>query len=805
MALEFAHPWFGLAACALVIPVVGLGLWRRRPTPILLALAAVLFLAAASGPLLAVDSSDVLHGVVLDVSDSMASRHAEVESQVGRDMAAVAMPPGHRALRLQLSDAVRDQGQPRGGPTRLERLADALSRQGMNGELVLYTDGRGSLADLAGALDPRRVILVPVAPPARPDAAVLGLRAPSVVAQGVAVTLSADVACDVDAEVPWKLFAGPNEVAAGTARLVANQPAAISTVTIAGEPGQRKFRVQLNLVADREPRNDSAECTLVVGGKRVVVFARDAAVPAQSDALLAMLSADPRNDVRVTGGLPVGAGQLDGVDLLVIHELSLAGSGADASQLAALADWVGAGGSLLMCGADGAFAPGGYRGTAVEDVMPVKFRPDDTPARHVLLLLDTSASMEERTSGGSRKLDLLQAAATRFARSLQPDDNLAVVGFAAGLARGPAFAPVRNTNVHQAAIDALRPGGQTLIRQSLAAALEALAPFTGNAAAPARLMLVTDGEEGEAVTAQPWQQLAARVAQLGVRLDIVLTDAAAPAWLPLLVQSTSRPDVHVVAVGSGGFDDLLRAMDESMAAFDRTLVMREPLHVAGLEAPLPVLVRTSLRKDDRVMLDAAVAKAGGGEHPLLSRRQLVGRTAAICTAGAGDQAQADFWAQGRWQVMVQDALQWLLETAGRPNLILSPTGAGAELVWVGPGDAPIGDLTTAENLNLPRVAEGRWLLEPLPDVPVIAVRDGSRELQRIALPRLPAAELRRTGNDPVFFAQAEAAGFRVMSTLSSWQPRRFDQPDSRPLALDWLLAALATALLLAGYALRSRA
>ncbi|MBK9975571.1 MAG: VWA domain-containing protein [Planctomycetes bacterium] len=804
MALEFVHPWFGLAAVALLLPTLGLGLWRRRLAPLLFGLAGVLLLAAAAGPQLGVESSDVLHAIVLDVSDSVASRQSQLQAQAGADIKSVDLPPGHSLLQLQLSDAVRDAGQPRGGPTHLQRLADALSRPGMNGELVLYTDGRARPQDLALALDPRRVILVPITPPAHPDAAILALRAPSMVAAGVVVTLSADIACDIDAEVKWKFLRGESEIASGTRLLAANQPVTVSTALIPANAGLQWYRIQLDLPADREPRNDSAQCAVVAGGKRVVVFTRDPAVPEASDALLALLSADPRNEVRVTDSLPVAAGQLQGVDLLVIHDLALARSGADASQLETLAQWVGAGGSVLMCGADAAFGPGGYRGTRLEDVMPVKFWPDDAPARHVLLLLDTSASMQERTAGGARKLDLLQAGAARFVRSLQPADSLAVVGFSGGLTQAPVFVPVANSTDHQAAIDRLAPAGRTLIRQSLAAALEALAPHAGSANAPARLMLVTDGEEGEAVAVEAWQQVAARVAELGLRLDVVLTDANTPVWLQWLVDAPSRPDVHVVGVGSGGFDDLLRAMEEAMAAYDKTLVRREPMKAAGLDVALPVLVRTSLRQTDSVQLDAGVPKAAGGQYPLLSRRQLVGRTGAICAPGAGDQAVSAFWQQPAWQAQVSNALQWLLETAGRPNLILSSTPEGAELLWVGSSSAPTGDLRTSQDLNLPRLAEGRWRLDPLPDQELLVVLDGDRELQRIALPKLPAPELRLTGNDSVFFAQAEAAGFRVMSSLAAWHPRRFEQPAEQPFALDWLLALAATGLLLAGYALRKR-
>src|SRR5690606_7902201 len=109
--------------------------------------------------------------------------------------------------------------------------------------------------------------------------------------------------------------------------------------------------------------------------------------------------------------------ELEGVGLLVINNLPLWKTGLEAEGLEPIAAWVRGGGSLLLAGADAAFAPGGYRGTAIEAVSPVRFRPDDEPPRRALLLLDTSASMSGARLGG------LKAAARRFVAGLHTSDS----------------------------------------------------------------------------------------------------------------------------------------------------------------------------------------------------------------------------------------------------------------------------------------------------------------------------------------------------------------------------------------------
>lgn len=796
MTLEFAYPLLVLVAAVAALAGLGLFFWRRRASPTLFALGGAALLLSGAGPRLGSDSREVKHLLVMDVSDSMSGRQRESAALLET---LPALPDGHRVERLQFSDALRAPGAPDGGPTLYARLADVMAHEDFNGELVFVTDGQGDLASLAGAVSSQRLILIPAPPPSAPDAAIAALSGPSVAALGSVATLRALIRSDSDMDIPWKLAHGPNTIAEGIAKARAGQPYTLEIAVPVTEPGVMRLRLTISALRDREPRNDQAEVALASAGVRVIEYACSRGTPEDADALLATLRADPRNDVRVRHDLPGSLASLEGVGLLVISDLPLWDSGASEAQLGVLADWVRAGGSVLMAGGTGAFAPGGYRGTALEEVMPVKFRPDDDPPRHTLLLLDTSASMAEATAGGVQKLSLLRDAARRVVGALDASDRVAIVGFNSTLAGEAVFAPAGSLAAHERAIAALRAEGRTMIRTSLIAATDAMAAFT-NPQVEQRILLVTDGEEGEPANPEGWRELADRLRGLNIRLDVVLTGPE-PTWVADLIGAPSRGSVSITAVGQQGFDDLVTALEKALAAQAQSLVLRDSIVVPGLAASVPVVVRTSERKDAQVSV--SLATSAPGSYPLVASRELIGRSGVLCVPGAGDERLVALWQDPLWRKAVNELLAYLLANAGRQNLMLVPADNGsADLVWIGPGSGPPGDLEIAGLGVVYRTAQGRWRVDRLPRQDSMLVREGDRPIQLVALPHVAAPELAATGNDPSFFAQAQALGFRVLSSAEAWQPTRRGEQAGGQMALEWLAALAGVALLLAGFVRR---
>jgi Mg-chelatase subunit ChlD len=783
MELSFLHPWFAFAACAVAVAAGGLAFWRRRLTPMLLLLAAAALLLAGARPQLGAKRADVRHALVLDVSASMASRQAAAALADSLEL-----PSGHSFVRYDLSDALRVAGGPRGEGTDYRRLADL--DPSIDGEIVVITDGRGALEQLYAAVDPRRLILLRAPAPDAPDASVMSLTAPTAAPPSAAVTVRAGVHCDSDAKVPWKLLRGEAEVASGSLDVRANVPAQLQLAQPLPVSGLIEVTLVLDLPGDREPRNDRAAVSVMVGGGRVVQYCTQG-VPEESDGLLQILRADPSNDVRVRRTLVTSSEELRGTALVVINNLSVSEAGATREQLAALAEWVRGGGSLLMAGTGGAFGPGGYRGSALEDVMPVRFRPDDSPPRRTLLLLDVSDSMRESLPGGATRLARLKEGALRVLGTLSESDQAAVIGFREQLQGAVTFLPSTEPRL-KAEIENLQAGGTTHIATALERALDVSMPEGS------RVLLVTDGEDMEGAGAERYQAIATRLLAAKLRLDIVLTQTRDQPWTAWLTGTSAEAHLWF----SDGFADLLETLDRAIADNDRDWILTHPLTVEGVTVPLPRLVRTGPRGDASA---SVVLRAGDGERewPLLAQRTLLGRTACLCTDTWGDAPLAAFWADAGFTARLAQTLAFLSENSGAVNLVLNRLDDGAELVWTGQGDPPRGDLQTSAGAA--RMATpGRWLMDAWPEGAELRVFSGGALIQRIALPKPVPAELQATGDDEAFFAAAEASGIRVFTGLDAWQPRRFFESTDAPRDLTWVAALAGVLLLLGGYALRRR-
>jgi len=799
MGLSFEVTWLVVASALLLCGSVAVGVWRRRAAPVLFVLAGAAFALAGARPALEDAAEDVVHLAVLDVSASMQSRLDDARAELDRQLELVQLPPGHSFRVLELSDALRPEHSPAGSRVDYGRAGDAH----FNGELILMTDGRGDMAGLLRAVAPGRLILLAPPEPAGPDAAVVEFAGPTAVAEGGTAMLRATLHADVDAEVPWRMLDGTDEIARGTKRLRAGVPGGISFSYAPERKGLVRVRLVLDLPGDREPRNDEASVAFYAGSSRVIQYCVPANFPRTGDALYAILSADDRNDVRVSHRLPASVRELDGVGLLVINDLSLHESGLGRGNLQHIADWVNAGGNLLMLGAEGAFGPGGYHNTPIERIAPVRFRPDDAPPRFVMLLLDVSDSMAEVLPDGATKVSRLREGAALLLNAVG-DDQVAVASFNTRLLQPPVFRPAHAPQ-HREQLDALRASGSTDIRLALEQGLEALV-----SAAPAesdpRVFIVTDGEDLGGADAAAYAELARKFAAADARLDIVLTEAEDWEWIRWMRASSPRPEIRVWSVGDAGFAVLLETIEQALAGGESDWVSDARWEVPGVMAPLHVLTRTAERRgpDVQTLLAAQPPGDGSVSYPLAARRQLVGRTAALCTRSWGDDTQVQFWRNAFFADRFGMILEHVLSGANRNVVLLNMRDNDAELVWVGAHEAPGGDLRLSGDAFARRVAPDRWVLDNVPDGDELLVFDGEVLLQRLALPRRVPSYLALTGDDPAFFGLIESSGTRVLSGLGPWQPAAWREGERRRFELMWLPALLAMLLLLSGFALRRR-
>ena len=159
------------------------------------------------------------------------------------------------------------------------------------------------------------------------------------------------------------------------------------------------------------------------------------------------------------------------------------------SYLASIERHVAAGNGFLMLGDEASFAPGSYRRTPIENILPVEPREPkrEEKNRAVVLVIDKSGSMRE----GNKMLYALEAAKV-LARQLKDNDLLGVVAFdVSPFIVVPMESVGRLRSTFNSQIDRLRPGGQTYIYPAL---LEAKRQLERQNAAIKHVILLSDGE-----------------------------------------------------------------------------------------------------------------------------------------------------------------------------------------------------------------------------------------------------------------------------------------------------------------------
>lgn len=132
-------------------------------------------------------------------------------------------------------------------------------------------------------------------------------------------------------------------------------------------------------------------------------------------------------DVEARGphGMPSSAKDLLPFDLVLLSDVSA--TLVSQAQMLAIESYVrDLGGGFVMVGGENSFGSGGYQGTQLEKLLPVRFEQEkkrEQPSLGLVLCIDRSASMN------GPKLELAKDAARATAEMLAPDDLIGVVAF----------------------------------------------------------------------------------------------------------------------------------------------------------------------------------------------------------------------------------------------------------------------------------------------------------------------------------------------------------------------------------------
>ncbi len=503
--------------------------------------------AALAGPSLRRPARAVSATVLLDVSDSVPDAGLTFERDTVEALVRAAADRGDPPLRVVRFAAEPEEiplppqapldivrfPVPGGGATDLALavgLGAGLVDPTALPRLLVISDGfatRGDLPAAAARLGDRGlpIFALPLPAPATGDAAVVEMSAPDDIRPRVPFHVEVRLISDRDAEAHVRLEADTHATVDTPEQALA-LPAGATAVEFTAritDPGTAILRARVTTSADRHPENDE--------GVLAIATLRDAralcleGTPGAAASLSRALAAERiPADVRPARNVGAGAGaatDLARYDLVVLADAP--GAALSDAWLAALEAFVRSGGGLIVAGGTQSFGPGGYLGTRLATMLPLRLdvleHQEEAPLA-LALVIDKSGSM------GGAKMDLTKQAARATAETLPPSDQIAVVVFDSQATAVVQLQRAENRQRILGDIGRITASGGTNILAGLREAVDELLPVR---ARKKHIILLTDGQS-------PYDEIP----------DLV--DAA----------SAARITISAVGVGDGADQTMLR-------------------------------------------------------------------------------------------------------------------------------------------------------------------------------------------------------------------------------------------------------
>ena len=331
--------------------------------------------------------------------------------------------------------------------------------------------------------------------------------------------------------------------------------------------------------------------------------------------------------VRKEAEALTGQEDLMGVDSVVLADVPAHAVRPEA--LTALAAAVEGGLGCLVTGGERSFGPGGYAGTLLEDLLPVRFQQKEErrdPSATLVVIIDTSGSM-----GGTR-IQLAKEVARLALRRLKPHDKAGIVEFHGAKRWAAPIQPASSAVDIQRALNRLNAGGGTII---LPAIEEAFYGLLNVRTRTRHVLVLTDGgvEQG------PFEPLIRKMADQGMTLSTVLVGPGThSAFLVSLAQwgrgryyhapdRFNMPEVIVKQPESSLLSPVLEEPTDIRVVGD-SFIPRQVPEIAGLK--LQGLLEVEARPTADVLLES-----GRGEPLLCTWRYGLGRVSAWMSEVSG--------------------------------------------------------------------------------------------------------------------------------------------------------------------------
>lgn len=378
------------------------------------------------------------------------------------------------------------------------QLAYGLFPSGYLPRLVIVSDGNQTHGDIvaeayrAKELGVHVSFIAPDAPKVK-EIRVVGLRLPDEIKVGAPFEVTAEVWSTHEDTVTISLrqdeFPNPLEPSK-TVTLIEG----VNRIPFKSEAKRAGFTTYLARITkygeDTESANNSAVMTAPVKGRPRILYVEGGVLrDSGSSSYLERALQVENMDVEVRGprGIPSTAKELEPYDLVVISDVPAHFVGL--SQMAAVESYVrDLGGGLIMAGGEDSFGSGGYQGTRMEKIMPVRFDSEKTreqPNIAIALVIDRSGSMQ------GPKIEAAKESARVTAEVLSPADLISVVAFDNQPINIVRLQKASNRMRISTDISRLQAGGGTNIFPALREAYEIL---QGANAKVKHVILLSDGQ-----------------------------------------------------------------------------------------------------------------------------------------------------------------------------------------------------------------------------------------------------------------------------------------------------------------------
>ncbi|MDD3335004.1 MAG: VWA domain-containing protein [Eubacteriales bacterium] len=514
MGLDFSYPWALLLAPAGVAAVWLIDRRYRLSAPSLkrkatlwarTALVIVLALAIAA-PSLLTASGQTIRWILLDVSDSAKASQKERETAVAQALST--LPMGEQVGMITFGNGAMVEKTPsaetafsgvqtvvKGDASSLDDallLANALTPADGAAGITVVSDGNVSVGQAAAGIMTARGMTVDsltYAPEESSDAQISQLLAPSQVYEGQSVTLEAVI--DASAAMSGTLALYQNGVMTASREITLQKGEnRFAFRETAQTTGVVTYEARLLAQGDSQSRNNSAAAYVRVSGAPKLLLVSD------SDSVKSLYeAAGMMPELIRPAELPAAAEDYLAYDAVILNNVDF--DAASEQQWTALDSAVRTlGRGLCVLGGDQSYALGGYRGTVLEELLPVRIDVKNKlqlPSLSLIIAIDKSGSM---TTGqyGTARIEVAKEAAISALQVLTERDFIGVIGFDEAAKWVVPFQQVTDAAAIESMIGTLRADGGTAFYSALQQSLETLRTAS---TAQKHVIFLSDGQPGD--------------------------------------------------------------------------------------------------------------------------------------------------------------------------------------------------------------------------------------------------------------------------------------------------------------------